>query len=381
MRLTLVISDLSAGGAERVMTILANHWVSAGHEVHVVSQYGRADDPPFFPLSRAVCVDRLAFESVAETALPKTVKITQLARMRRAIQRSQPELIVSFMDTVNVRTTIAALGIDTPVVVAEHCDPHVRLLPFPWEFLRAWAYRRAAAVVGLSQEALEFFPQAIRARGWVIPNPVLPLPADVAIPVRKPAGAERGTLVSIGRLHDVKGFDLLIESFSILARSHSGWRLDIWGEGPARPSLESLIRSRGLHAVRLCGATDKPLEKLLQADMFVMSSRTEGFPMALGEAMAAGLPCVSFDCRSGPRQLIRHDVDGLLVPDGDVAALASAIARLIDEPHTRVRLGDAAKDVTARFSLPRVAEQWDSLFSDALRSRPLGQMKAACLPQ
>jgi glycosyltransferase involved in cell wall biosynthesis len=122
--------------------------------------------------------------------------------------------------------------------------------------------------------------------------------------------------------------------------------------------------------VLLGGRTSTPHEKLQGADLFVMSSRTEGFPMALGEAMACGLACVSFDCPSGPRQLIRHDVDGWLVPDGDLDALASAMDRLIQDVETRQRLASRAMEVVSRFALPSIARAWEQVLRDAAQSHP-----------
>jgi GalNAc-alpha-(1->4)-GalNAc-alpha-(1->3)-diNAcBac-PP-undecaprenol alpha-1,4-N-acetyl-D-galactosaminyltransferase len=139
------------------------------------------------------------------------------------------------------------------------------------------------------------------------------------------------------------------------------------GEGPERPRLEAQIRAAGLEErVRLCGWIPDPASVLRTCDAFVLSSRFEGFPNALLEAMALGLPAISVDCPSGPADIIRHEVDGLLVPFGNVPALAAAIRRLLSDGRLRGQLGAEAVRVVERFSTARYFALWDAV----LRKEP-----------
>jgi glycosyltransferase involved in cell wall biosynthesis len=143
----------------------------------------------------------------------------------------------------------------------------------------------------------------------------------------------------MGRLHPQKGFDLLLEAFSRIKDQYPDWSLTILGDGPLREQIESLRDELGLKGrVHLPGAVKNPHQVLKQAELFVLSSRREGFSLALLDAMSYGLPVVAFDCRSGPREIIRDGVDGVLVPPEDVGAMAEALGRLMSDESERNRL-------------------------------------------
>jgi glycosyltransferase involved in cell wall biosynthesis len=170
-------------------------------------------------------------------------------------------------------------------------------------------------------------------------------------------------LLGAGRLEPQKGFDSLLEAFAGIAQTHTDWDLVILGEGTLRTMIEQQVQVAGLEKrVHLPGLVGNVGEWYERADLYVMSSRFEGFGNTLAEALAYGLPAVSFDCDTGPRDIIRHEMDGLLVPPGDVTGLAAALDRLMRDANLRKRFAERAVEARERFSITRIAGMWEELF-------------------
>jgi glycosyltransferase involved in cell wall biosynthesis len=213
-----------------------------------------------------------------------------------------------------------------------------------------------------SQCARDWLAARTPGRFVVIPNPVPHPPPSSAIPELR----RSPSITAMGRLSHEKGFDLLIRAFAKVRGPHPDWTLTIFGEGVERKALEALRDSLGLGAcVQLPGVVDKPHDVLRQSDLFVFPSRFEGFPNALCEAMACGLPVIAADCRSGPREIIKHGINGLLVAPGDHVQLAETIKQLIEDPPLRSRLGANAATLPEQFSLSSIMQQWDRVIYDS----------------
>ena len=229
------------------------------------------------------------------------------------------------------------------------------------------AYPRLDAVAVLTRADLVSYREALGDAVQLvrIPNGIPPRDDTAAV--------ERGrTLVAAGRLERQKGFDLLIEAFGPVHERHPDWRLDIFGDGKLRAKLTALIAERGLEqVVRLRGLTRNLDAELATASVFVLSSRKEGLPMVLLEAMHAGLPVVSFDCPTGPADVVDDGINGLLVPAEDVAGLAAGMSRLIENGQERESMGRAAHLTGARYEMHVIAAQWEGLFAE-LSGRPGG---------
>jgi GalNAc-alpha-(1->4)-GalNAc-alpha-(1->3)-diNAcBac-PP-undecaprenol alpha-1,4-N-acetyl-D-galactosaminyltransferase len=368
MRITLVISRLVTGGAERVISTMANYWATHHQDVTLITISSQETD--CYALSARVKRIGLNLE-VSSKHLAEAARhnAKRLKRLRREIGASRPDVVISFGDESNVLTLSASSGLGVPVIVSERVDARQHPIGWIWGGLRYMLYRRAYAVVVQSHALRDWAMGLVGQEAvHVIPNPV-ETPLNGTDRAFRPASAGR-TIVAMGRLTRQKGFDLLLRAFGQCAVKHHGWSLIILGEGDKRPCLETLIVELGLKdRVSMPGRVQNPAPILHEADLFVMSSRYEGFPNALLEAMASGLPVISTDCPCGPREIIRDGVDGVLVPPNNADALASAMDRLMEDREERERLGARAVDVTERFGVERVMGMWDQLLTDTCRMR------------
>jgi glycosyltransferase involved in cell wall biosynthesis len=219
-----------------------------------------------------------------------------------------------------------------------------------------------------TERARDELPETLQHRATVIPNPCSP----IGTPRTEPPKGAGVHLVAVGRLDHQKGFDLLLQAFAKIRHRHSGLRLTIFGEGSERASLEALSARLGIDdAVSLPGLTARPGAWIEAGDIMVLSSRYEGFPNVVAEATVSGLPVVSFDCPYGPRELIADGENGLLVPEGNVDALAEAISRLANDPELRRKMRAGALLNRARLSETAVMRLWDRVIETTPRQPDL----------
>jgi glycosyltransferase involved in cell wall biosynthesis len=177
-------------------------------------------------------------------------------------------------------------------------------------------------------------------------------------------------VIAAGRLTPQKGFDRLIAAWAQVARKHPDWELHVFGGGKLQGELEQQIDELGLRgSARLMGYTDQLPQAMAEASFYVMSSRFEGFPMVLLEAMRCGLPIVSYDCPNGPRDLITHGRDGFLVPNGDVDGLAAAMIEMIELGDARRSFGEAALQKSKQYEMPAIARRWEELLEELVAER------------
>ncbi len=359
MRITLVSASMNAGGSERVMSLLANAWAAQGHKTSLVTLTDVAED--FYTLSPSVARIGLSLVKNSINARERVVSgLTRIRSLRRAIRLTQPDVVISFIDQMNVTTLLALVGTRIPVIISERASPLRYRISWPWRLLRLITYPFSDALVMQSPTLINWARRHIRAsRIYVIPNPVM---TDTAKP--GPALGLSPFILAIGRLTHQKGFDSLIEAFALCAQRHPAWRLVILGEGAERGALEHIITSKRLSGRVLMPGTQQDTSRWLgQADLFVLSSRYEGFPNALLEAMAAGLAVVSFACESGPPDIISHEINGLLVPEGDVKALSKAMNGLMRDESLRRSLGTRALEVRDRFAINTILAAWDAVIA------------------
>jgi len=377
MKLVLVIPSLGGGGAERVMTALANAWVNRGHDVTLVTlATGRGDKYPLDATVRRVALGVTGRSSNAVDAIGHN--LVRIRALRREINLVQPDVVISFITRTNILVLLAAGKTRARVIVSERSAPGPHWVGGVWRALGRPLYRRAAAVVAQTRRCANQLEAILGCAVEVIPNPVAPgfgrTPVVELSASARPSRNRGGkTVLAVGRVVPKKGFDLLIAAFANIAERHPDWNLEIIGEGRMRNALTRAVAAHGLaDRITLPGFDEHVREAMRRADMFVLPSLVEGFPNALLEAMAEGMACVSFDCETGPRELITHGENGWLVPTGDTRSLTTALETLMQDDALRAELGARAREVCDVYSMTEVIGKWNALLSvvTAARSGP-----------
>lgn len=359
MKILLMIYGLGAGGAERVLTLIAEEFAIRGHEVYLLTLDGGTDD--FFDPGHKVRRIRLNVAGNSRSAVDGAwANLRRVRAIRRYLRTISPDAVISFTTTVNVLALAACAGFGMPVVVSERSDPRGLIVQRRWQVLRKLLYRRAYALVVQTSSSAAWFQKNLSTRRpiIVIGNPVVP-PAsqgEAQVPVPGPF------ILAAGRLAREKGFDLLIEAFSIVVRHGIQLHLAIAGAGPEAPALERLVSQFGLEdRVHFLGQVKAIGALMRKAQAFVLSSRFEGFPNVLLEALASGLPVVSVDCLSGPREILADGRYGILVPPEDPTSLADGIARIATDSELRTYLSTSGSRRAACYQLGVIIAKWEEV--------------------
>ena len=374
MRIAIVIPSLQSGGAERVSVTLAEAWADRGWEVHVITISAASTD--FYALPERVTRHALGQSQRSPSAARAVAaNVRRVVALRRRLQAIGPDVVVGMMSSAAALAIAACRPGGRRVIAVEHNYPPRLPLPAMWDRLRRLTYPHADRVVMLTSEGLEWLNATIpRAKGAVIPNAVrLPMPvAEPILPPEDHVRTDERLLLAVGRLTAQKGFDRLVEAFGRVAADHPEWRLVVLGEGEGRRTLVASADALSLGGrVVFPGVAGNVAQWYERADLFVLSSRFEGFPMTLMEAMAHGRTVLSYDCDTGPRDLITDGVDGVLVaPETDGSGLAAALDHLMSDGNMRCEMAGKALAVRERYSMERILGLWDAVLTDRPAATP-----------
>lgn len=345
MKIVFIISSLDVGGAEKILTTLANYFDQSGEEVTILLT---SHNRPHFPLNQSI-----------ETIYVKKVKHVPLLvnELRKEILAVRPEIVISFMSEMNVLATIASKLAHTPILVSERSAYDFLDIKPMWKKLRRVVYPFVDGLVVLTDADRDRY-HFVENR-YKIENPLI-------LKHKYPEIKKENIILAMGRLNPVKGFDRLIKAFSKIRNQQ--WKLMIGGEGKERQKLESLIVQLNVSdRVELLGLVEEVEVCYKKASIFVLSSQTEGFPGVLCEAMGYGCAVLAFDCPSAPREIIRDRKDGILVEVNNIDALAEEMDYLIDNPSVRESLGKSAKEISKRLSIDTIALKWSNVIDKIVK--------------
>jgi len=368
LTIDVIIPTLGNGGAQRMVALLSAWLAGRGHRVRIIT-FASTDHP----VVHRPTDERVAIEPIGRhtgTRFSARSLLAVLWRLRGTVLARAPDVVLSFQDIASF-PALVTLPRRLPVVVAERHDPHTYSRPGLRARLRAAFYPRAAAIVVQTRMLAARYADALQARLHVLPNPcpgvtrtarpdAAPGEARTAPPVRR--------MVTVGRLEASKELALLIDAAAIAFQGRDGWRLDIHGVGPLEGALRERIASHRLtHRIALAGHCPDVPDTLTDAHLFVFPSSTEGFPNALAEGIACGLPCIAYRGVSGVDELIRDGENGELLDPADRTpqALADALARAMDDPQARARHGARSLEIAREFDRERLFGQWEHLLVEA----------------
>jgi GalNAc-alpha-(1->4)-GalNAc-alpha-(1->3)-diNAcBac-PP-undecaprenol alpha-1,4-N-acetyl-D-galactosaminyltransferase len=357
MKIMFASGTMQGGGAERVISTLANEFVARGFDVAILVVRGES----VYELDGKIQLIPLYEEREFSTAISNKIarRLVYISRLIHQIKAFDPDVLIPVHGGGwNALFILLAKLLGRKVVACENTS-HVHVSSNIFRrFERHFMYRFADAISVLTRFDFSYYSR-------ILDNVVL-LPNPIGFGVISKVGCRPNVILAAGRLDSwkVKGFDNLLDVFKRISHDYPNWRLKIAGSGhEGEVYLRSLVRQHGLsEAVEFTGFCKNIDEVMRNSAIFTMTSRYEGFGMVLAEAMSQGAACVSFDCEAGPADIIDNLVSGILVPNQDVAAMESALRFLIDKKEVRVRLATTGLESIKRFSVTSIANEWVSLF-------------------
>lgn len=352
MDVLFIAANLNSGGAERVMSLLANQFIENGYEVGFVFL---KKDIRFYPLPQNVII------KVAEKECGSDSLIKKLLWMRKHIKQNKPDVIFAFRIAVYCATLLSLLGVKVPVIASERNDPRFNSLA--WKVIQAVLLPLAKHLVVQTQQIKNYFPKFIQKKTTVIINPVR---EDVFYENANGSSKKENRIISVARLDSQKNQQMMIRAFAKIAEEYSDWHLVIFGEGPLRTTLESLISSLKLQGrVLLPGRTELVIDELRKSKLFCFSSDFEGLSNSMIEALCVGLPIVTTNV-SGTEDIIVDGENGFIVPVNDENAMAHSLRGLMADEQLMKKMGEQNRQKAHLFSIESIYAQWEKLIQSVV---------------
>ena len=344
--IVFVTSAMGRGGAERVISILAEHYRKKGYKVYIVMLWHNIVG---YELHSDIEIVDMSLEGgITLKNLPKQIK-----NLKKFLKELKPQVVLSFIYINNVVTYFATKRLNLRFIPSERNDPSLEKRNFLLRYLINKSYTKSNITIQQTERSKNYFPKKVRKNSVVIPNP---------ISVKTVVQDKREKLVvTAGRLEPQKNHKMLINAFAKFNKIHPDFKLIIYGEGSLREELENQIQTLGLtERVLLPGNVENIHEKMSNALIFALSSDFEGLSNALLEAMMMGLTCVSTNC-AGADEAIENGVNGILVPIKDEEAFSKCLCELAENEEYCLSLGEKARETSQRYSFDNVLSLWDAV--------------------
>ena len=359
MKILFYIGNLRKGGAERVVATLSNKLVEK-NEVIIITT---TDEKIEYSLNKSIKLFNL--KNFDGNKNPLVKNIIYLKRLKDYIKDIDPDIILGFLPEPSYRLLLLKPFIKTPVIISDRNDPKIEYASLKSRTIMKFLYKRADGFVFQTDEARDYFCKKIQDKSIVIANPV-----DDRFLKTKYVGYKSTEFINVGRLNEQKNQILLIESFKDVIKKYPNYKLLIYGEGSLKNELSMYIKDNKLNNnVKLCGNVDDIENILKDKKGFILSSKYEGMPNALMEAMAVGVPCISTDCPcGGPRELIKNNINGLLVKSNDKNELVSAMYKIIENDKMCKKIAMSAKKNMNNYSCDKIVSKWFEFMKEVYKN-------------
>lgn len=356
MKLMFIGHSLDSGGAERVMAVLSNNFSEIGYNVLIVSKEHKS---PFYDLSKKVQLIYPPTEINYKNGF--TTLISRLIIYRniyQTLKKEKPDLVISFISSTNGIVILICKMLGIPVIASEHTNHKVGINSLPNWVIKRWIYPMANALTVLTERDKVKFYGRFMQNVVVMPNPLPIRPLeDFELSKRE------NVVLAVGSIKrwKIKGFDNLLKIFSLVVKEHPVWKLKIVGGGDPE-YLIGLIEDLKLNnSVELMGQVKNIQELMQQSSIFVLTSRWEGLPMVLIEAMSQGMACISYDCFTGPAEIITDKKDGILIEDQNIEEFVKNLSYLIKNEKLRITLGKNAIETSKTYLPKKIIAKWKTL--------------------
>ena len=349
MKFLFVIPSLSKGGAERVVAVLASELANQGHDTSVLIYFKTENEYETSDL-----VKKIYLSGGDEEKYNNMNYLQRLSTIRKVAKKENPDVVVPFLSHVCIQTCVALFGTNKKIVQTVRNDP--RTLPEGkiHRLLRDLFVKFGHKTFVQNKDQMSYFDSKTQNKIFVLPNPVR---GDL-FNCKRQKNTDKTIIASAGRLNSQKNFFMLIDAFGTVSKSRENLELRIYGDGELLEDLQKYIDDKNSsETIKLMGRTNDMKSMLESIDLYVLSSDYEGMPNSLMEAMAAGVPCVSTDCPTGPSDLIQDGENGLLVPVNDAKAMSGAIEKMLFQLDKEKLAENGRKFVKENYSADVIAKR------------------------